>query len=434
MEFNYGDTLSIKSDLYTILGKIRYIDTNGDIWYEYKLIKHSTNGQFWLSWDEIRNEYQFTKPCGSMRPSTMICVDEGREIVSGAWGDVDVDISDSAKYQEYESPDGATTFSIEEWEDETEYSTGFYVNKEFVTLEPKATVTNSIEQRLKSVSGRNKIFGPFLWIVICVLAVFASELDLPSWHQVRAFFNHPYTVSEYIKEHPDTYTYVTSITGANNLKSDIYQSSLSLDETTQDIIKGLKGDVERVTQDGNTAFTEITEDNQEVAEEYKAEKRNETTIPTETVTLLTKYEYITVYISTENTVLVRVESRESAYNHNNDGGYHSSSRSYWFYRNSYWYNGYAQDQMKYTSPSSYSDYNPTSNPYKSDYSNTSSSSTKNPYKSDYSSGYGAGTSDANRLSRATNYSYSPYESYATSIRNASTGGRGSDSGGTSHGK
>ena len=90
--------------------------------------------------------------------------------------------------------------------------------------------------------------------------------------------------------------------------------------------------------------------------------------------------------------------------------------------------------MKYTSPSSYSDYNPTSNPYKSDYSNTSSSSTKNPYKSDYSSGYGAGTSDANRLSRATNYSYSPYESYATSIRNASTGGRGSDSGGTSHGK
>ena len=32
MEFNYGETLRIRSDLYTILGKIRYIDTHGHIW------------------------------------------------------------------------------------------------------------------------------------------------------------------------------------------------------------------------------------------------------------------------------------------------------------------------------------------------------------------------------------------------------------------
>lgn len=37
--FNYGETLRIRRDLYTILGKIRYIDTHGKIWYEYKLVK-----------------------------------------------------------------------------------------------------------------------------------------------------------------------------------------------------------------------------------------------------------------------------------------------------------------------------------------------------------------------------------------------------------
>lgn len=40
MKFNYGDTLRIRNELYTILGKIRYIDTHWRIWYKYKLVKH----------------------------------------------------------------------------------------------------------------------------------------------------------------------------------------------------------------------------------------------------------------------------------------------------------------------------------------------------------------------------------------------------------
>jgi len=55
MVFNYGETLRIRRDLYTILGKIRYIDTHGKIWYEYKLVKHSNNKVFWLSWDKKRD-------------------------------------------------------------------------------------------------------------------------------------------------------------------------------------------------------------------------------------------------------------------------------------------------------------------------------------------------------------------------------------------
>ena len=43
--FNYGETLRIRRDLYTILGKIRYIDTHGKIGYEYKLVKHRNNAE-----------------------------------------------------------------------------------------------------------------------------------------------------------------------------------------------------------------------------------------------------------------------------------------------------------------------------------------------------------------------------------------------------
>ena len=90
MVFNYGETLRIRRDLYTILGKIRYIDTHGKIWYEYKLVKHSNNKAFWLSWDKKRDAYQFSKLCGKALPADMKLVDSGYEMVTGAWGEVDV--------------------------------------------------------------------------------------------------------------------------------------------------------------------------------------------------------------------------------------------------------------------------------------------------------------------------------------------------------
>lgn len=71
MKFNYGDTLRIRNELYTILGKIRYIDTHRRIWYKYKLVKHKNNAEFWISWNEKRDVYQFTKLCGKVIPSDM---------------------------------------------------------------------------------------------------------------------------------------------------------------------------------------------------------------------------------------------------------------------------------------------------------------------------------------------------------------------------
>lgn len=83
MEFNYGESLRIRSDLYTILGKIRYIDTHGHIWYEYKLVKHSNNAAFWLRWDKKRDAYQFSKLCGKAQPVDMKPVDSSYKMVTG---------------------------------------------------------------------------------------------------------------------------------------------------------------------------------------------------------------------------------------------------------------------------------------------------------------------------------------------------------------
>ena len=98
MVFNYGETLRIRRDLYTILGKIRYIDTHGKIGYEYKLVRHKNNAEFWLSWDKKRDAYQFSKLCGKALPADMKLIDSGYEMVTGTWGEVDVGTTDTAKY------------------------------------------------------------------------------------------------------------------------------------------------------------------------------------------------------------------------------------------------------------------------------------------------------------------------------------------------
>ena len=86
MKFNYGDTLRIRNELYTILGKIRYIDTHWRIWYKYKLVKHKNNAEFWISWNEKHDVYQFTKLCGKVIPSDMNVVHRSYQMAIGTRG------------------------------------------------------------------------------------------------------------------------------------------------------------------------------------------------------------------------------------------------------------------------------------------------------------------------------------------------------------
>ena len=193
MKFNYGESLRIRSDVYTILGKIRYIDTHGRIWYEYKLVKHSNNKAFWLRWDKKRDAYQFSKLCGKAGLADMKLVDSGYQMVTGTWGEVDVGITDTAKYKEYENADGTATFSVQEWAFETEYSKGFYINKEYVSVERDSEVTESILDKM-DIAKKMKFIGPIVWIFANLL-VYMPIFDIKILHDVHDILTWPYIVA-----------------------------------------------------------------------------------------------------------------------------------------------------------------------------------------------------------------------------------------------
>ena len=192
MEFNYGETLRIRSDLYTILGKIRYINTHGNIWYEYKLVKHSNNKAFWLRWDKKRDAYHFSKLCGKAPLADMKPVDSGYEMVTGTWGEIDEGITDTAKCKEYESVDGTATFSVEAWAFETEYSKGFYINKEYVSVEQDVEITDTIKDRMDTVKIM-RFVGPIVWILANVL-IFMPRFDINILNGMHDFLTWPYIV------------------------------------------------------------------------------------------------------------------------------------------------------------------------------------------------------------------------------------------------
>lgn len=192
MKFNYSDTLRIRSDLYTILGKIRYINTHGNIWYEYKLVKHSNNKVFWLRWDKKRDAYHFSKLCGKAPLADMKLVDSGYEMVTGTWGEVDVGTTDTAKCKEYESVDGTATFSVEAWAFETEYSKGFYINKEYVSVEQDVEITDTIKDRMDTVKIM-RFVGPIVWILANVL-IFMPRFDIKILNGMHDFLTWPYIV------------------------------------------------------------------------------------------------------------------------------------------------------------------------------------------------------------------------------------------------
>ena len=170
MKFNYGDTLRIRNELYTILGKIRYIDTHRGIWYKYKLVKHKNNAEFWISWNEKRDVYQFTKLCGKVIPSDMNVVHRSYQMAIGTRGDIDTDIDIGAfsRYEEYEDANGTHILTIEKRVHTTEYSKGVYVDKKYVLLESNAEITKPILDKMDTVK-KVRFIGPIIWFLANLL-------------------------------------------------------------------------------------------------------------------------------------------------------------------------------------------------------------------------------------------------------------------------
>ena len=137
MDIRVGSKLQIGDVSGLVVGYIQYANTKdrGLRWTEYRL--KTAYGERWLSVDEHYNEYSISQPenkvGGNIGPEWKK-VDEGHQVVVSYGGDVDVDMGEKADFIEFEDETEEKILSVEIWSDGTEYSTGYYVDKEQIVI------------------------------------------------------------------------------------------------------------------------------------------------------------------------------------------------------------------------------------------------------------------------------------------------------------
>lgn len=323
-----GTLVHIKDLEGKIIGLINYANPqdNGKCWTEYRI--KTNKGERWLSVDEVYNEYSISWAanglCGQIGPEWHE-VDSGVQVVKSASGDVDVDNGERANFVEYEDASEEKTLSVEVWSDGTEFSYGYYIKAEDVLV-----MGYKKPPIFKSSNSSNWVS----LLVICIIIGFWAIPFLISL--ISSFLGSNKKIEPYLKK-SDKYDQVTSISGNEKQKAMVYEysSSSTTDTVAKDIIDGVEGNTESITQKDN--------------------------LSDETIGILTKNEYCLVYHPEENEskVYVQVSSRKYNYTSNN-APYHSSSATTDWYRGHYYGSSYSTDSSKYHSmPSAYQSYNGT---------------------------------------------------------------------------
>ena len=293
-------------------------------WTEYRL--KTDYGERWLSIDTTYKEYSLSRPSNRIRGNVgpeWHKVDEGTQVVKNYGGDVDVDPGERAGFVEFEDATEEKILSVETWEDGTEFSEGEYLDlneMEIVGYEKPSDF---------NISGA---MGEIVTILACFFIALLFMLPDIIPHT-------PKKISEYLKS-TSYYTYETSITGNEGQKANVYRCDHSIaydkkstESVAKDIIKGIEGDTESVTQQEGGSYGAIA--------------------------IVTKKEYCLVYYPEDayETVYVQVSPRK--YNYTSDNApYKSSSSTVKWYRSHYYSSAYKTDSSKFSkTPSAYSMYN-----------------------------------------------------------------------------
>lgn len=373
-EYFVGDSIKADGDYYKIIGKITYKNKgDGKTWDEYRLQSiQFSNEERWLSVDEYYKEYSLSRinPAALSLTGSMGYhkVDSGIEMVIAISGDVgDVCVGDTASFEEYEDGEEERIVSIENWDDGPEYSSGYYLDPWEFGKDGEKVPFHAVREK------SSNFLAAILMIVFVVIGMFAEFIpNLIAGHK---------KIEKYVKN-SSTYQYVTSITGSEKQKANVYEYKYSkpilsdgsgddaqLTLVAQDIIDGVEGNTESVQQN--------TEDGDQ------------------TVAILTDKEYCIIYRGEDDKIYVQVSTRKYAYTSDKEP-YHSRSRTHRYYRRFYYSTGYNRDSGTYSSSqSSYSGF------------------------SDGSIGY-----DSNNN----------LNSYSNSVRQTSAASRSSSGGGLSSGK
>ncbi len=327
-EYFVGSTIKADGDLYNIIGKITYRNNNdGKTWDEYRLQSVQYSGEErWLSVDNYYKEYSLSRVNPQADTLGYHRVDGGIEVVVAVSGSVDVEVGDTASFEEYEDSEEEKIVSIEYWDDGTEYSTGYYLDP----WEFGAEGENTTAYRAKSGKGIGVLFFALIWLGMIIGPT------------LFGFLGSNKKIEKYIKK-SSNYKYVTSITGNDKQKANVYEYVYSqaivsdnlitdgqIDLVAKDIIDGIDGNTESVQQNNE-------DDDLSIA-------------------ILTKKEYCIIYRGEDDKIYVQVSPRKYVYTSDKEP-YHARRGTHRYYRRFYYSTGYSSDSSTYSgSPSSYSGY------------------------------------------------------------------------------
>ena len=321
--FNVGDTIKADGSDYIVEGLIVFINEADNLkWTEYKIRQLSSRKVKWLSIDNDYEEYAIYTQAGSKKgfsESEILSkgfkeADFGKANVISFAGNVDVENGDWVRYREFEDISEENIISIEEWEDETEYSTGYYLDENEIT---KVASSNNNASYGNKNNFNNKesngVFKRFLAFMLILMLFPVVGFLVP-----KIFINKD-KIADYLSS-SGLFTYTTSITSDlnNNEKADVYSTALSVEEAAKSVIDCVNGDVEDI---------------QENAEDG-------------TVGIMTKYEYCLVYTDTENQTLAQISQRSYVYSSTNNP-YRSTNTTARYFRRHYYTIGYSSDSSRY---------------------------------------------------------------------------------------
>lgn len=319
LSFNLRDRLKVGGEEYQVIGIIEYLNnSDGYAWTEYKIKNTNDSTIRWLSIDSGYEEYAIYRVSkkgyidNDIKAMGYRETDFGEARVSLCNGDVDVDLGDKVKYREFEDLSEENIIAIEEWEDETEYSNGYYLD-EYEITKIYSSGYNNREVKYNNYKPRTnkKISNGSAIAVIALLLIIGI-----------IFFNNKVSknnISKYISG-SSSFTYTTSITSDlnNKEKADVYTTPLTVELAAKDIVDGINGDTEDIqenTEDGSVA-------------------------------IITSDEYGLVYNTEEGETLVQISSRLYVYSSTNDP-YRSRYSTARYFRNYYYSRCYSSDYNKY---------------------------------------------------------------------------------------
>ena len=166
--YNIGEVIKADGDNYRVLGRITYLNkADGKTWDEYRLrAENFNNEERWLSVDYAYNEYSLSKKNPFANTMGYHLVDRGTAQVAGVAGDVDVEMGEEVIFEEYEDVTEEKIVSIEHWNDEDEYSSGYYLDPwEFGRGSQNSCFRKRFNRPDQQDNSNSNICSGLLWLI-----------------------------------------------------------------------------------------------------------------------------------------------------------------------------------------------------------------------------------------------------------------------------